>query len=181
VAATVLGFGLKIIPVPKKSINQDDVDETIKKFDRDFYLKVFFTDSDDDSDNEEPIKKLRLNSVWKPDQPPHKITQCIGEFEGAIERNFRSQRGKSNVTKFQANILQQICSNQDIIIAHANKNLGPVGIDTEQYIRWVLDEHLSGATTYVQVSETDTIKASNDHFTEIYKWMQKAGMPLTGR
>jgi len=70
-AATVLGFGLKIIPVPKKSINQDDINEAIKIFDRDFYLKVFFADSDNDSDDEEPIKKLQVYSVWKPDQPPH--------------------------------------------------------------------------------------------------------------
>ena len=33
-AANVLGFGLKFIPVPKKSIKQDDVDEAIKRFDR---------------------------------------------------------------------------------------------------------------------------------------------------
>jgi hypothetical protein len=178
-AATVLGFGLKFIPVPKKSIKQDDVDEAIKRFDRDFYLKVFFADSEDDSDDEDPIEKLRINSVWKPDQPPHKITQRIGEFEGAIERNFRPQRGKSNLTKFQANILQQIRSNQDIIIAHADKNLGPVGVDTEQYIRWALDEHLSDATTYVQTSEADAIKASNDLFTEIYKWTRNAGSCLS--
>ena len=133
-AATVLGFGLKFIPVPKKSIKQVDVDEAIKRFDTDFYLKVFFAESDDEDDDEDPIEKLRVNSVWKPDQPPHKITQCIGEFEQAIERNFRPQRGKSNLTKFQANILQEIRSNQDNIIAHADKNLGPVGVDTEQYI-----------------------------------------------
>jgi hypothetical protein len=178
-AATVLGFGLKFIPVPKKSIKQIDVDEAIKRFDRDFYLKVFFADSDDDSDDEDPIEKLRINSMWKPDQPPHKITQRIGDFEGAIERNFHPQRGKSNLTKFQANILQQIRSNQDIIIAHADKNLGPVGVDTEQYIRWALDEHLSDATTYVQISEADAIKASNDLFTEIYKWTRNAGSCLS--
>ena len=179
-AATVLGFGLKFIPVPKKSIKQDDVDEAIKRFDRDFYLKVFFADSDDDDDDDEdPIEKLRVNSVWKPDQPPHKITQRIGEFEHAIDRNFRPQRGKSNLTKFQANILQDIRSNQDIIIAHADKNLGPVGVDTEQYIRWALDEHLSDATTYVKISEADAIKASNDLFTEIYQWTRTAGMSLS--
>ena len=179
-AATVLGFGLKFIPVPKKSIKQDDVDEAIKRFNRDFYLKVFFADSDDDDDDDEdPIEKLRVNSVWKPDQPPHKITQRIGEFEHAIDRNFRPQRGKSNLTKFQANILQDIRSNQDIIIAHADKNLGPVGIDTEQYIRWALDEHLSDATTYVKISEADAIKASNDLFTEIYQWTRTAGMSLS--
>jgi hypothetical protein len=134
-AATVLGVGLKFIPVPKKSIHQNNVGKAIKRFDRDFYLKVFFANDDENSDDEEPIEKLQINSVWKPDQPPHKITQRIGDFEGAIERNFRPQCGKSNLTKFQATILQQIRSNQDIIIAHANKNLGPVGIDTKQYIR----------------------------------------------
>ena len=60
-----------------------------------------------------------------------------------------------------------------------DKNLGPVGIDTEQYIRWVLDEHLSDATTYVQVSEGDAVKASNNLFTEIYQWTQKAGTCLS--
>ncbi len=35
-ASTVLGFGLKFIPIPNKSIRQDDVDKAIKRFDRDF-------------------------------------------------------------------------------------------------------------------------------------------------
>jgi hypothetical protein len=73
--STVLGFGLKFIPVPKKSICQDDVDEAIKQFDRDFYIKVFFADDNYTSEDNEPIKKLRINSKWMPDQPPFKITQ----------------------------------------------------------------------------------------------------------
>jgi hypothetical protein len=117
--------------------------------------------------------------MWKPDQPPHKITKCIGDFEGAIARNFRPQSGKSNLTKFQATIFQQICSNQDTIIAHANKNLGPVGIDTEQYIRWALDEHLTNATTYVQVSEANVHKARFNLYTEIYKWMWENKLSLS--
>jgi hypothetical protein len=39
--STVLGFGLKFIPIPKKTIRQDDVDEAIKQFDRDFYQMCF--------------------------------------------------------------------------------------------------------------------------------------------
>ena len=42
-----------------------------------------------------------------------------------------------------------------------------------------MDEHLSDATTYVQVSEGDAVKASNDLFTEIYQWTQKAGTCLS--
>jgi hypothetical protein len=51
VAATVLSLGLKYIPVPKKSIRPDDINEALKQFDRDFYLNVHFTDDNVDSDN----------------------------------------------------------------------------------------------------------------------------------
>ncbi len=104
---SILGFGLKFIPVPKKSIRQDDVDKAIKCFNRDIYLKVNFADDDAEKDKE-AVKKLQVNSTWKPDQPPHKITQRLGQFEGAISRLLCPQCGKSNLTKFQASILQQI-------------------------------------------------------------------------
>jgi hypothetical protein len=109
------------------------------QFNRYFYLKVHFANDDADTDNEEPIEKLQVNSKWMPDQPPIEIIQHLGNFEGAITRNFQPQRGKSNLSKFQAKILQQISNKEDIIIAHANKNLEPVGLDTETYICWALD------------------------------------------
>ena len=86
-----------------------DIDKAIKQFNQNFYLKVFVAKDDQSSGNEESIKKLQINSVWKPDQPPHKITKRIGDFEEAIARNFHPQCRKSNLTKFQATILQQIC------------------------------------------------------------------------
>jgi hypothetical protein len=80
-----------------------------------------------------------------------------------------------NLTKFQASILQQICSNPNIIIAHADNNLGPVGVNTKQSIRCALDfdEHLSNSETYVQVSEGDAQLATSNFYAEIYKWKCK--------
>jgi hypothetical protein len=86
-AATLLSLGLKFIPVPKKSIRPDDIDEALKRFERDFYLNILFANDNVDSDNEESIEKLRVNSKWMPDQPPFDITQRLGDFEGAITRN----------------------------------------------------------------------------------------------
>jgi hypothetical protein len=40
-----------------------------------------------------------------------------------LQGNSDLNAGKSNLSKFQAKILQQICNNEDIIIAHADKNL----------------------------------------------------------
>jgi len=55
-ASTILGFGLKFIPIPKKSIRQDDVNKAIKQSGHDFYLKVFFADNDNTSDDESPSR-----------------------------------------------------------------------------------------------------------------------------
>jgi hypothetical protein len=153
VAAIILGFGLKFIPVSTKSIHQDDINKTIKQLGQDFYLKVFFANNNTNLVDEEPIEKLQVNSALKPVQPPHKFTKPIRDLEEAIKRNFRLKCRKSNLIQFQAIILRKIRSNKDVIIAHADKNLGPVGVNTKQYIRWALDEHLTNATTYVQVSE----------------------------
>ena len=77
---------------------------------------------------------------------------------------------KPNLTKFQARILQEIRSNKHIIIAHANKNLDPVGVDTERYICWALNKHLLDTNTYIQESEEEAWTAAFDLFMEIYMW-----------
>ncbi len=159
-ASTVLGFSLKFIPIRKESIRQDDIYKAIKWFERVYYLKAFFANSNNTSDNEEPIKKLRVTSKWMPDQPPVKITQQCGNFEGAIQRNFCPKRRKSNLIKFQAQILQEIQSNKHIIITHANKNLGPIGVNTERYICWALNEHLLDTNNYIQESKRGSSNCS---------------------
>jgi hypothetical protein len=45
-------------------------------------------EADNTSDDEEPIKKLRVTSKWMSDQPSFKITQQLGNFEGAMQQNF---------------------------------------------------------------------------------------------
>jgi hypothetical protein len=104
------------------------------------------------------------------DQPPFKITQQLGNFEGVMQRIFCPKCGKSNLTKFQAQIFQEIRSNKHIIIAHADKNLGPVGVDTERYICLALNEHLLDTNTYIQESKEKAQTALFDLFMEIYMW-----------
>ncbi len=76
-AATVLGFGLKFIPVPKKSILQYDVVEAVKQFDRDFYLKVFFANEDANSDDMEPIKNCESTVCGSPISPPTRLLNAL--------------------------------------------------------------------------------------------------------
>ena len=103
-----------------------------------------------------------------PIEVPHHISRLVGNFKGAIRRQFISQKGKSNITKFQAGIQQSICGNENIIIAHADKNLGPAGVDTTQYIRWALNDHLLDTSTYIQVSKDTAQQSSKDFYYKIF-------------
>jgi hypothetical protein len=67
-------------------------------------------------------------------------------------------------------ILQESRSNENIIITHTDKNLGPVGVNTEKYVRWAIDKHLLDASTYIQEREEVARTVVNDLFTEIYQW-----------
>jgi hypothetical protein len=90
-----------------------------------------------------------------------------------MSRQFTPQHGKSNLTRFQAGILKKICTNKNVIITHADKNLGLVGVDAKQYIRWGLQEHLLDTTTYQLISEEEAKKAANKLYKTIYQWTQK--------
>ena len=117
------------------------------------YLKVFFADKEATDEGDEEIKPIRVSSKWMPTEIPNNIASWVGNFEGALTRHFFPCNGKLNMAKFQASILQLIRENENVIIAHADKNLGPVGVDSNQYIRWALDNHLFHASTYQQVSK----------------------------
>jgi hypothetical protein len=136
------------------------------------FLKINFA-GDDDKNDKQPHEKLQVKSKWLPDQPPLKILSKLSAFSNAISRQFTPQRGKSNLTKFQAGILEKICTNKNVIIAHADKNLGPVGVDAEQYIRWGLQEHLLNTITYQLISDEEAKEAANDLYKTIYQWTRK--------
>jgi hypothetical protein len=77
----------------------------------------------------ESILGTRKNSTKKKFNLNNTIPHSVRLVDPFVPR-----RVKSNLTKFQAGILEKICNNKNVIIAHADKNLGPVGVDAEQYI-----------------------------------------------
>ena len=98
-----------------------------------------------------------------------------------MQKQFFPRQGKSNLTKFQAGILEKIFNNKNVIIAHADKNLGPFGVDDEQYIWWGLQEHHLDSPTYHLVSEEDAKIAADKLYTTIYQctWRHSLSDHLT--
>ena len=169
----LLGNGLKFIVTPKRSHRNGEIKDTLQRFDREMRLKVFFTDPDLENDYIEP---LRVNSEWTPESIPLEIIQRISNFSDAVRRTHIPRRGIANISSYQARLLQSIRENEKIIIMHADKNLGPVAVDTTDYINWALNDHLLDTSTYKQVSEDVALEAISELNLEIFRWCRVHGV-----
>ena len=171
----LLGLGLKYIPTPKLNITESQLDTSLARFDRDFGLKVFFA-GDEDDDNYINTE-MRLKSTWRAPPPPPDIDSRIHRFTSNILQHYTQKPHKPNLTPFQRKLLKQLQDNKEIIITSADKGLGPVAIDTKQYIEMGLT-HLLDPTTYTILSETQAYSDTADLRQQIFAWTQKHNRTL---
>jgi hypothetical protein len=149
-ATSILGMGMNFIPTPSWTPSPDKVEHSIDRFECNISLKVHFTGDDSDYGLKK-IEKLRIKSMWRAPLPPLQIDSRIVKFLRNIKHLLLQKWGKPNLNKFQKKMLSKISDNQEVIIAHTDKGLSPVGIDTSKYIRWAFKDHLLEATTYTIV------------------------------
>ena len=69
----------------------------------------------------------------------------------------------------QKSIINAIKRNSDITIAPADKNLGPVGVNTTQYIEWGM-KHLLDNTTYKIILEEQALRDVKIISKDIFDW-----------
>ena len=162
----ILGLGLKFIPTPKLNITPEALDISTSRFERDLNLRVFF--AGDDVEHYDP-KALRIKSQWRAPLPPRNIDERISTFITQITNTFRQTHTTSNISHHQRALLRQIKSNKNITILTADKGLGPVGVDTTQYIAWGL-KHLTDATTYTILTSDDADAAASQLYHTIHDW-----------
>jgi hypothetical protein len=155
-AMPILSMGMNFIPTPSWTPSPDKVEHSIDRFKHDIGLKVHSARDDGDYGLKK-IKKLRIKSTWRAPLPPCQIDSRTSKFLREIKHLLLQKQGKLNLNKFQKKMLSKICGNQDVIIAHADKGLGPVGIKTSKYIRWALKDHLLDATTYTIIPKDQAL------------------------
>lgn len=167
-ADQLLGLGLKFIPTPRVSITPTDVERSLARLERDIGLRVFFA-GDDPSETYEP-NALRGTSIWRAPLPPREIDTRIQTFAQNIEQTFTPRETHLNLSKLQQTTLLQLKRNKNITILSADKGLGPVGVDTKQYVEWGL-KHLLDTTTYSILSNEQAIEGCNTLYKEISQWI----------
>jgi hypothetical protein len=162
---SLLGLSLKFIPVPRHSPSATDVAPFLDRIERDIGLRTFFAGLE----QEKEIPKLRAKSTWRPPLPPHQVDYRINNFLNGLKNILHRRTGKQNLTPHQRQLLKSLQENESVIIANADKNLGPVGIDVEHYIKLGLD-HLLNPSTYELLTEDQAKQETDALWQAIYAW-----------
>jgi hypothetical protein len=168
---SLLGLNLKYCLSSNTLPN--DINSTMLKLARSIRTKYYLAKitTGNSLEYEKQIYKKNLN--WNPPPAPLIIEDKITEFEKAIKSFQKKLSDKYNSLKspnlnpFQQKILLQLRKNHNIIIKPTDKNLGPAAMDTTEYIKQALQEHLL-TNTYKQLSEMEA-KNRMIHLKEILK------------
>ena len=84
---------------------------------------------------------------------------------------------KSNLPKFLENLLSNLRGMKQIIFASADKNLGPVAVALEQYIKDALT-HLSDSNTYEILLSAEAEARDKDLRTVVSNWISEYAIDL---
>jgi hypothetical protein len=82
---------------------------------------------------------------------------------------FHRKQGTQHLAPHQRQLLALIQENKSVLIVSANKNLGPVSINTEEYIKLGLD-HLLDPSTYALRTEEQAAEDIGKPRDDIYLW-----------
>eukprot|EP00984_Skeletonema_dohrnii_P027260 scaffold16757_cov168-Skeletonema_dohrnii-CCMP3373.AAC.2 len=160
--ADLLGYGFKFIPKPPKTTGHLDLQESLTRFRRDVYLRSFWAgppapDEDDRSIEKKKKSKLYMKSNWTPPSAPSQVDSTLFKFADEISHLFQAKSATPNLLRHETKILANLKDDEMIVIAQADKGLGPCAVSLEQYILDGL-KHLGDKSTYTVLDE-DTAKS----------------------
>eukprot|EP00957_Ditylum_brightwellii_P009574 721898-Ditylum_brightwellii.AAC.1 len=69
-----------------------------------------------------------------------------------VEINQSNQKGATNLNKLQQHLLRALKNHPEFVILLTDKNLGPVIIEQEEYLKHAIKDHLSDEKTYKQLT-----------------------------
>jgi hypothetical protein len=162
--ACLLGNGLKFClaerPAPKDLSDFDFI-----RFTRDIRTKIAVNRFGGNGDFEPKI--YVRNPDWEPEEAPNNVELALTKFQATVHRLVRanSARFVRNLSRHELNVLRSVSLDKSIIVLASDKNLGPVVMDTVDYVTRVLKEHLTDTRRYTQLSSEAAVNR-RQQFTE---------------
>ena len=90
------------------------------------------------------------------DNPPIALEECLPHFSEALDKLFKTHKGKTNLLPHQQQALRMLQQQQTFLIVPCNKNLGPAIIECHKYIKIAMQDHLNDTTTYKSLTSSET-------------------------
>lgn len=114
------------------------------------------------------------NPDWEPnsDHIPVEIRARVSHFVQQLSKSFHHRKVASNLSKQQQNCLHQLRNNKDLLVIPSDKNLGPVILDRNEYVRRCLLEHLM-TPNYEQLDDDIAINFVNTTQKLIFDFLEK--------
>ena len=104
--------------------------------------------------------------------PPSRIDERLSKLESELKRLFCNKnklKVKPNITSFQPKTLEKLQDTLSVVFANSDKNLGPVAVTLDRYIKDAL-KHLLDSSTYELLSEDEAFERDAALRTDIFKW-----------
>ena len=149
---TLLGLGLNFCPVPRSVTTSTDFSNVCDRFRRDAHTKAVFA-----TKYPSTPPSLFIRSNWEPDPyaVPNEISGRVSRFLAALQPHFqRSRRTRANLLPHQVALLHSLRQSDDFIVFPSDKNLGPVILERDEYIRRVFLDHLYNPSVYELLTPT---------------------------
>ena len=145
---------------------------------RDLYTKAFYAIHHDPNNTYDPTKPF-IRSDWGPPNNliPPELKSITSYFLCKIKDSFLNKNKRwlyctTNLTRAQEHLLNELEASMIHIIIPADKNLGPVIMEWETYIKAVISL-LQDKSTYKCLSQAEA-KEPMDHVRDLTnKWLRK--------
>ena len=169
---SLLGLSLKFCPTPRYTHNNTTLSTTLRRHQRDLWLKNYFKDNILD-DNYNP--RLYFKSSWLPPEwKIHKeLQRRFQDFETNYKSLFKRHHGTSNLLPSQRIALQSLQKNNNIIVVQCDKNLGPAIIEQTTYIQMAMRDHLQHRDTYKYLTPEEATTYGDRIRKHLTNWLKR--------
>ena len=160
-----LGLGLKFCPTPSTSSSSDQVDLT--RFHDDNCPYIFFSTGSLESDFEKPPLYVPSNRV-----PPidDLYIERLHNFGTSIRNTFSAKKLPPNLSVLQQKAQDWLLTYPEVTVLNADKNLGPITMDRDEYVMYAYKDHLHDRTTCKRLTIAEKSKILNDLDDKIHSF-----------
>ena len=180
---SLLGLGRKFIPTPSLTNSWSRLKtSSYDRLFRSVHLRFHFAGKPPNEGTTSYDPKLCVRSKWTPPHwtiPPVAHEERLSRFSTALNKLFKTRKGKTNLLPHQHRVLRMLQQQQTFLIAPCDKNLGPAIIERHDYLKIAMRDHLSDTTTYNSLSTSEINRYSSEINKNILDWLKTYNKRLT--